>query len=218
MSRLVDRTGLRYGRLLVIERGPTKEGRRNAYWWCLCDCGVTTLVSGDSLKAGNTQSCGCLQRERACGPHPVHNLSYALIYNIKTGIIGRCHNTNDKRYKDYGGRGIVVCDEWRYSPTAFFEWADKSGYKKGLTIDRIDNDKGYCPENCRWVSNTENQNNKRNTRWVTLNGKTVSVTKWSRILELKSETIRSRLRRGWSDEDALTRPLELHKRKSEVGM
>jgi hypothetical protein len=126
-------------------------------------------------------------------------------------MLTRCYNPKNKRYRDYGGRGIEVYQEWKEDPTAFFKWADKNGYEKGLTIDRIDNNGNYCPENCRWVSNTENQNNKRNTRWITFKGKTVSVTDWARELNLNPETIRSRLRMGWSDEDALKRPLEIHK-------
>lgn len=134
------------------------------------------------------------------------------LYSVWTNMRKRCQSPKDKEYKHYGGRGITVCDEWNKYFITFAEWAIDNGYKDGLTIDRIDNNKGYYPENCRWVDRLTQGNNKRNNRKLTLNGITHNVSQWSRITGLKENCIRGRLNRGWSDEETLTTPAGTRKK------
>lgn len=130
------------------------------------------------------------------------------LYRSWTGMRSRCNDPNCPDYRNYGGRGITVCDEWNEYFITFAEWAIDNGYRDGLTIDRIDNDKGYCPGNCRWVDRLAQNNNRRDNRKLTLNGVTHNLSQWARITGLKENCIRERLRRGWSEEDALTKPVK----------
>lgn len=133
-----------------------------------------------------------------------HGMRNTRIYNIWRTMRQRCTNPNCRNYKNYGGRGITVCDEWNDFQT-FYDWAVKSGYSDSLTIDRIDNSKGYTPSNCRWSTQLEQQNNRRNTIFMTVNGVTHSLHEWSRITGIKSGTIWRRLSYGHSPEKALTK-------------
>lgn len=126
------------------------------------------------------------------------------LYGIWTGIKGRTQNHNNKCYKNYGGRGITVCDEWENSYEAFRDWALANGYQDDLTIDRIDNDGNYCPENCRWVDRITQNNNRRSNHFITHNGETKTITQWARETGLNSQIISGRLKLGWSIEDALS--------------
>lgn len=120
----------------------------------------------------------------------------------------RCYNPSDKRYKDWGGRGITICQQWLDDVNSFVEWAVKSGYKHGLSIDRIDNDKGYYPENCRWVTLAENNQNRRDTRHYTIHGETKNMTQWCKIYSIPWSTVDRRLKLGWDVEDAFTAPIQ----------
>lgn len=158
MGKLIDITGKRFGRLLVIERRPTIN--RKAYWSCKCDCGNTITVSASSLLCGKTRSCGCLRKEQMKLRATVHGFSGEPLYSVWNMMKQRCQNSNNKDYHFYGERGISVCDEWiRYPP--FREWALKNGYLSGLTIDRIDSDGNYEASNCRWITIQEQQKNRR---------------------------------------------------------
>lgn len=159
MSEKIDITGQRFGRLVVVkEAGRSKQGR--VLWRCRCDCGGSTIVRGADLKNGSVKSCGCARVE-ACRAHGTrHGGSGTRLYDIWKGMRARCNNPNHKAYPQYGGRGIKICREWD-AFASFREWALANGYREDLTIDRINNDEGYEPNNCRWASYVEQRHNQR---------------------------------------------------------
>lgn len=149
MRKKIDLTNKRFGRLLVLEYvGDCK-------WRCLCDCGNEKFVCGSDLRLGKTQSCGCLQRERTSKANTRHKMRGTRLHNIWLGMKQRCYYKKHVRFERYGGRGIIVCDEWKNDFLKFYEWAMSNGYSDNLTLDRIDNDGNYEPSNCRWVTPKE---------------------------------------------------------------
>lgn len=146
-------------------------------------------------------------RGKACHFYK-HGKSGDPLYGICTQMIARCHNPNNASYYNYGARGITVCDEWRYDRTKFVDWAKENGYRKGLSIDRIDNNKGYSPDNCRWVERLVQQNNTRKNRFLTVDGETHTISEWARIKGISKSSIEGRLRRGLSDEEAVNLPVK----------
>jgi hypothetical protein len=150
MGRRVDINGQRFGRLIVLARAENRG--RFAAWLCWCDCGEFKTVVGSSLRTGNTRSCGCLQR--------IHGMTNTPLYLVWRSMRSRCENPRTERWPRYGGRGISVCAEWRHDPKAFIDWALSHGYERGLQIDRMDNDAGYSPSNCRFVTAAENSRNR----------------------------------------------------------
>ena len=158
----LDLVGQRFGRLIVIEfAGQSSDSQAN--WKCLCDCGTITYGSGGNLRSGRKKSCGCLRRENGV-KHAIgmtkHGQYKSRLHRIWNGMKNRCQNPNVHNYDHYGGRGIGVCEEWQeFQP--FYDWAIKNNYQSDLTLDRIDNFAGYSPDNCRWVTMKEQQNNKR---------------------------------------------------------
>lgn len=160
MSLVKNLTGQRFGRLLVIERsGSTEQGR--ACWICKCDCGEITVKQGKLLLNGHCKSCGCGEYENRVRNCTSHRLSDTRLYNVWQGMKQRCYYPKYKNYHNYGGRGVLVCDEWRNDFKAFYDWAMSHGYADGLSIDRIDNDKGYSPSNCRWATAHEQRLNQQ---------------------------------------------------------
>lgn len=197
-----DITGQRFGRLVAMYR--VKDNGSKTKWVCQCDCGNKSIVGVYDLINGESRSCGCLKRDLTIERTKTHGLSKHRLYSIYNNIIKRCENKEHYCYENYGGRGIKMCDEWRNDFLAFYNWAYSNGYEDTLTIDRIDNDKGYSPNNCRWVTRIEQQNHRRDNNNLTIEGMTHTVTEWSRITGIKNSTIRGRLKDGWSVKDALS--------------
>lgn len=187
--------GQKFGNLLVSPIYYTQDG--HVYWLCHCDCGEFKFVRGSHLISGNVSSCGC-QRGNV-----KHRESKTRLYHIWRNMLDRCSNKNNPQYDSYGARGITVCDEWLEYLT-FRDWALANGYSENLSIDRINNNSGYCPENCRWATAIQQANNTRKTRLITYNGETHSISEWARMLNIKQGTLRMRLNKyGWSVEEAL---------------
>jgi hypothetical protein len=158
------KVGDRYNRLTILEevdpyRFPSGKAKRT--FLCECDCGNQIETTLNSLRSGNTKSCGCYNREMMDERRCSHNKSHHPLYQVFCGMVARCENKNHKSYSYYGARDITICDEWRYDFDAFYEWALDNGWKKGLQIDRIDNYGGYSPENCRVVKPEVNARNRR---------------------------------------------------------
>lgn len=154
-----DLTGKQFGRLTVIER--IKHNNTLGYWICKCECGNEKIVPTNRLTQGMTKSCGCLNHDLVIERSTVHGLRHTRLYRIWNGMKQRCHNENHPRFKDWGGRGIKVCDEWKQSFKTFYDWSIQNGYSDNLSIDRINNNGNYDPNNCRWSTVQEQNKNKR---------------------------------------------------------
>ena len=189
MAKVKDLTGQKFGKLTVIKRAENnKHGLPR--WECRCDCGNTTLVSGQHLREGRAKSCGCLKKEALAK----HKLSNSRLYRIWANMKTRCENPNRKDYKRYGQRGVIVCEEWHDFPT-FYEWAISNGYKDGLTLDRIDSNGNYEPSNCRWATAKEQCNNRTNNHTITYNGETKTIAQWAEERNINHDTLYSRINR-----------------------
>lgn len=208
-NKFVDLTGQKFGRLTVLSRCE-ENNRGYAQWLCKCDCGNTKIVRTDLLKSGRVRSCGCIAREihskkcRELGLSRItHNKSNTRLYKIYMNMKDRCNRVNCPAYKDYGGRGIKVCNEWENDFNKFYEWSINNGYDDKLTIDRVDNNKGYSPDNCRWVDRKAQCLNTRYNIYITYNNKTKTLKEWTDELSLPYLKIWKRLHRGWSFERAI---------------
>jgi len=194
--RIKDMTDEVCGRLTVIGLDTSNTTKR-AKWLCECSCGNKVSVDGKNLRTGHTRSCGCLELKLKTK----HGMQKEPIYKIWQSMSRRCDDVNNNQYKDYGGRGITVCDEW----LKFENFYNDMGDSNGLTLDRKNNNKGYYKDNCRWATRKEQQNNKRNNRILNFKDKSQSVSLWADEVGLIYNTLIARLNHGWSVEDALTR-------------
>ena len=216
MARVIDLTGQKIGKLTVLQRVEnTKQGQTR--WLCQCDCGEQTIVHGQNLRYGKTQSCGCNRRIAPVIAHTTHGGRHTRIYKKWVAIKSRCYNEKATGYKYYGGRGITMCDRWRDSFEAFYEDVSTLPHfeEEGYSLDRVNNDGNYEPNNVRWASVEEQQNNKRSNHLLTYGEQTQTIAQWAKEIGCDQRTLCNRLWRGWSVEKALFTPITREERKNE---
>ena len=212
MGTFVDITNQKYGRLTVIKRAEDRvspAGKHRVMWTCQCECGRIKDISADNLKGGKTLSCGCLQKQRVQETIGKHGDTDSRLYNVWSAIKRRCYKDYEPKFSRYGGRGIKMCDEWRDDYTAFMEWSLANGYRYDMqrgecTLDRINNDGDYSPDNCRWVSLKKQANNRATNRYITFNGETHTIAEWADIVHIPYERLYQRITKyGYEFERAI---------------
>lgn len=199
-----DITGLRFSNLVALY--PHHKGYHGRWYWvCKCDCGNETIAQASYLIAGRVKSCGCLKRSKLIQRNKdkaTHGCTGHPLFNVHKNMISRCNDPNNPNYSNYGKRGISVCEKW-LDIRVFIKWGMSSGYSPSLTLERIDVDGNYCPENCTWATPLEQNRNRRNTIKVTLNGITLPLTAWAEKTGISYFTLISREKRGLSPEEIL---------------
>ena len=200
---IIDMAGQRFGRWTVLRKAGCDK-RRRATWLCRCECGREKAVRGDGLLSGSSNGCkSCASRE----PATIHGGYGTRIYKVWTAMRQRCGDENCSAFKNYGGRGIAVCPEWDKGFEAFRDWALANGYGKGLSIDRINNDGNYEPNNCRWATRKQQNRNRRDNRLVTVDSVTKTLAEWAELSGLKYDTLYNRLSCGWTPVRAVFAPV-----------
>lgn len=194
--------GCKFGRLTVLASAP----RRTKYvaWLCKCECGEERIVLQQSLNSGDSTSCGCYHRQVMVLPRITNNIRKLKSYTVWMSMNSRCNNPNNEYYYAYGGRGISICDRWK-DYVNFLE--DMGEVPQSMTIDRIDNDGDYSPENCRWATRKQQANNRNTTNQIAWRGETHSLPEWADKLEIPLKTIACRFHRGWDPERMFTQPV-----------
>lgn len=207
MANFIDMTNKKINNFVVIsqaEKRRQKCGKLTTYWKCQCKCGNIIEVRGDRLRNNEVTSCGC---DNINKKGKYNGLSNSKIYTAWNHFINRCYNSNNKAYKNYGGRGIKVCDEWKNDFMSFYNWSIENGYREDLTIDRIDVNGNYEPSNCRWTTDFVQRRNRTDNHYVTINGETKILNDWAREFNIKPNAVRGRLKFGWDIIKALTEPV-----------
>ena len=209
---MIDLTGQKFGRLTILKR-MDKNKRGDYRWLCKCICGKEKIVIGSDLKSGNTKSCGCLRKEQTRERFTTHGHlkddTASKTYTSWESMIKRCTNPNNKDYHHYGGRGIKVCQRWRKFENFLEDMGEPPTEKH--SIDRIDNNLGYCKENCRWATRKEQQRNTRRNHMISFHGKIQCLAAWAEELNINYSTLSSRIFiLGWSVEKAFTTPVKSH--------
>ena len=196
-----DLSGKKFGRLTAIETVGVNS-HRERLWKCLCECGNETTVNSYALVSGHTKSCGCFSVDTARERNTKHGERRSRLYRIYSNMMLRCYNKNNDNYRYYGGKGVKVCDEWRgeNGSTNFCKWAKKNGYQIHLTLDRIDSNGNYSPDNCRWVTIKQQQNNKSNNVHYNLNGTIKTKAEWADYFGVKYSTFQTMIKRFGFDE------------------
>ena len=193
--------GKKFGNLTVLEFDH-KDRHYHRYYKCVCDCGNETIVNESNLKRGLSKSCGCgiikalIHRNKYAPRKDHHKYKDYSLYRVWIGIKKRCFSKTEPAYPDYGGRGITVCDEWKNDYEKFLQWSLENGYKKGLTIDRIDNNGNYEPSNCRWATMREQAQNTSRNHFITHNGERKCIAEWCRELNIRTSTFCQRMKNG----------------------
>ncbi|MDI6617892.1 MAG: hypothetical protein QME45_04330 [Clostridiales bacterium] len=212
MVKALDLTGEKFNRLTVIKRVKNDKWG-SARWLCECECGNEAIVRTNDLRRGHTKSCGCYNMEKVierCPDTSRHMQSNTKLYASWVSMKDRCYNKNNKSYLDYGGRGIKICDEWLI-PDNFFNWALNNGYSEELTIDRVNVNGNYEPNNCRWISMKRQIRNRRNTLKVEYQGKFITLGELSEKTNIPYATLHWRYKQGFST-DRLVEPVNPHKK------
>ena len=191
--------GKPFGYLAVIEED-------SKHCTCRCECGIVLKVSRNNLISGHTKSCGCLRRKRTSENFKKHGQSNTRLHNIWRDIIKRCTNKKYRQFYLYGGRGIEVCADWLDFEN-FYIWAISNGYHDSLTIDRIDTNGNYDPNNCRWTTQKKQNNNKRNNHRISYKNKALTISEWSEVTGISSRTLWYRINAGWPIEEAFHTPV-----------
>lgn len=189
--------------LTMIEPSYTYGKKSRRYAKFQCDCGNIKTIRVYNVTSESTKSCGCKKHINMTPRNIKHGLCYSRLYNIWRKMIYRCKSKSYHEYEYYGGRGIKVCEEWENNFLTFYNWAINNGYKDNLSIDRINTNGNYTPDNCKWSTSEEQGNNKRNNINITINDKTQTLAQWCKELNLKYTTVLMRIKRGWSYEEAL---------------
>ena len=207
--KMIDITGMRFGNLTAIEfagRKTRPSGNKYVCWKCKCDCGNITIVDGEELRKGRTKSCGCQWHKTGKdGVRYKHGETKSRLYKIWSNMKYRCYNSHSRSYKHYGGRGIEVCEEWKNDYQAFRDWAIENGYDSEApmgqcTIDRINVNGNYEPDNCRWISDKEQQRNRTNNVLIEYKGKVQTASQWAEQFGTSKECFYAHLKRGQSME------------------
>lgn len=203
MGKAIPMLGRKFGKLTVIEMACNIDGQKA--WICKCECGNMTIpVRGYDLRAGRQKSCGCSKRDGKKSSLYKHGGKGTKLYEVFKTMHRRCEAETSNRYSYYGGRGISVSPEWS-DFTVFREWAIANGYSEGLTLERIDNDGDYEPNNCRWATMKEQSNNRRNSIFLDIDGQTLTIAQWSDLTGIPYETIYCRYRRGMTGKDVIAK-------------
>jgi len=207
IGKNIDLTGKKFGRLTVIAEESLRKKIGYKKWICKCDCGKYITTQTRYLTSGDTKSCGCLLSDTSkkyySQLNKTHGMSHSKLHVKWQGMRDRCYRENTNGYENYGGRGIKVCDEWKKDFNNFYKWAIETGYKEGMTIDRIDVNGNYEPSNCRWATHKEQSNNKRNSHFIEYKGERHTLKQWSEKLGVSYSTIKCRSLKGWSNEEIL---------------
>lgn len=201
IPKFKDISGQKFGRLTALHRLYNLKGHTK--WLCVCECGNLAEVFITNLTSGDTNSCGCLQKESVVERFTKHGKRYTRLYRILNGMKNRCYNKTVPQYPNYGGRGIKVCDEWLNDFEAFYTWSKDNGYSDNLSIDRIDVNGNYEPNNCRWVTQKQQMRNTRVNKCFTYKGETHCLKEWCEILGLNYNTVTTHISRNWTINEAL---------------
>lgn len=194
-GKIIDLTGEKYGKLTVLKM-VERNSSNKVQWLCQCECGNLKKVTAGHLRSGHTKSCGCYNLESSISANITHGGKGTRLYNIWCDMRKRCNNPSVKHYSRYGGRGISVCPEWMNDFNSFRDWSMKNGYSDNLTLDRIDNDGNYCPDNCRWATRSTQNNNTSRCHVITVNGISKNIAQWSAYLGIKRFRIDSAYKHG----------------------
>ena len=218
MPEIINLLGQVFGRLKVVEFAG-KNKHNHATWLCVCDCGQQRIVESGNLRSGNQVSCGCQSLQNRVLATTKHGLSGHPLHRIWRKIIERCYNPNCKSFPNYGGKGVVMSDEWRDNFQSFYDWAIANGWRKGLEIDKDIKGNGllYSAETCSIVTRKENINNTTRNVYITIDGVRKTAAQWSEIVKIPPAIICRRIRQGWEHKNAVyakPRYLKANKEKS----
>ena len=207
MGKVIDLTGQKFGKLTVIKL-VKRANDKHRYWLCKCECGKYSEVRQDALTRNKTHSCGCLIGEVAKQLYTKHNLCYSRLYKIYQGMKMRCYNPKNPRYNVYGARGITICEEWLSDFMVFYNWAINNGYSDELSIDIINVNGNYEPNNCRWATSKMQGRNTTRNHLIKYKGQKKTISDWAILYNIPQSVLGARIRLNWDIEKALNTPVK----------